>query len=117
MGILEIILMLAILPRTITPLARERGKSPFLWTLAAIGAWIGGELLVITIYVILYILGADYFGFPEEMERQPATYIANFIGLLCGLACADFVRRLLTSMPRVPHEPVPPPPPTFNTCL
>lgn len=114
MGILEIILMLVILPRSIKPLARERGKSAFLWTLAAIGAWIGGELLVITIYVILYVLSAGYFGFSEDIEKQPATYIANFIGLLCGLGCADFVRRLLTSMPRVTHEPVPPPPPTFD---
>ena len=110
---IELVLMLIILPRLIKPLARARSRSWIRWTLAAMAAWLGGELAVILIYTFVYTIGSTFFGWPKDVERQPATYLCYFVALVIGLVCADVVRRVLTRIP-VGALPSVPPPPVFN---
>jgi hypothetical protein len=110
MGVLELFFLLWIVPKRIRPLARERGRSGFLWTLAAIGAWIGCEFLVFVVAVIIYELGIIYFEFPEGLERSPVVLVVSLFALIAGLIGSDVVRRVLTSIPVASKSALPAPP-------
>lgn len=80
-------------------LAGERDLSPLKWTLAAVGAWLGVECLVIFAWVVGSTISSSLWGWPEDPEKSPLIYLVYFIGLAGGMAAADLVRRRLTAKP------------------
>ena len=101
---MELIIILIFLPKRMNILAKERGRSGLVWTLAAIGALLGGEILVMLAWIVLYSLGSVLFGWSPEVGEQPATFIAYILALVGGLLCAELVRRHLASKPIVRHD-------------
>lgn len=101
---MELIIILIFLPKRMKILAKERGRSGVTWTLAAIGALLVGEFLVMVTWIGFYFVGVITLGWSPDIERQPATYVVYIIALLGGLTCADLVRRYLTSKPIVRHD-------------
>ena len=101
---MELIIILIFLPKRMNILAKERGRSGIVWTLAAIGALLGGEFLVLLTWLAIYTLGAIAWGWSPDVEKQPATYFVYILALLGGLTCADLVRRYLISKPIVRHD-------------
>ena len=85
-------------------LAKERGRSGLAWTLAAVGACLGGELFIILTWFAIYFVGVIAWGWPPDVEKQPATYLVYLVALLGGLTCADLVRRHLVSKPIVRQD-------------
>lgn len=101
---MELLIILIFLPKRMNILAKERGRSGVAWTLAAIGALLGGEFLIMVTWIVIYGLGIILWGWPPDVEKQPATYVVYVIALLGGLLCADLVRRHLMSKPIVRHD-------------
>jgi uncharacterized protein YacL len=96
---IELLFLLVFLPRRMSSLARERGQSAFAWTLAAIGAWLGAEFVIIITWLLVHALGATFWGWSEDIKQQPMTIIVYILALIGGLVSADLVRRQLTSKP------------------
>ena len=44
---IELVLIICIVPQRIFRLAPQRGESRLFWTILAIGAWIGAELVIL----------------------------------------------------------------------
>ncbi len=101
---MELIIILTFLPKRMRILAKERGRSGFAWTLAAIGALLGGEFVIMLLWIAIYTVGSILWDWPQHIERQPVTYVVYFIALLTGLGSADLVRRLLISKPIIRHD-------------
>ncbi len=101
---IELLFLLLFLPQRMSALAKARGRSALAWTLAAIGAWLGAEVLIIFIWLIVHTLGAELWGWPEDIEKQPITFVVYVIALVSGLVSADLVRRRLTSKPIIRHD-------------
>ena len=101
---MELIIILIFLPKRMNILARERGRSGVTWTLAAIGALLAGEFLVMLTWIGIYTIGIITLAWSPDIERQPATYVVYVVALLNGLMCADLVRRHLMSKPVVRHD-------------
>ena len=80
-------------------LARERDLSPLKWTLAAVGAWLGVECLIIFAWVLISTISSSLWGWPEDPEKSPLTYLVYFLALVGGMVAADIVRRHLTAKP------------------
>jgi hypothetical protein len=80
-------------------LARERDLSPLKWTLAAVGAWLGVECVVIFAWVVVSSISSALWGWPEDPEKSPVTYLIYLIALGGGMVAADLVRRRLTAKP------------------
>jgi len=55
MFILELYFLLFRVPKMMTRLARQRGRSALRWSLVGIGAWLGAEFAVIFAGGIVYI--------------------------------------------------------------
>lgn len=53
MGVIDLLFLLIIIPYCVWMLAKERNESALKWSLAAIGAWIGAELIIGTIVGLL----------------------------------------------------------------
>ncbi|HEX8922607.1 MAG TPA: hypothetical protein VF766_14125, partial [Pyrinomonadaceae bacterium] len=47
-------------------LARERNRSALGWSVIAIVAWLGSELVVIFVYSFIYQVGEDLWGWPQS---------------------------------------------------
>ncbi len=80
-------------------LAKERDLSPLKWTLAAVGAWLGVECLIIFAWVLISTISSSLWGWPEDPEKSPLTYLVYFLALVGGMVAADLVRRRLTAKP------------------
>ena len=91
-------------------LARERNRSAFGWSLAAIAAWIGAELLVVFCYSFIYEIGIENWEWPE---KEPVGLVAliYLIALGAAIVSAMLIRRVLRSIPI--NQSLPPPPPRF----
>ena len=98
---MELIIILIFLPKRMNILAKERGRSGLVWTLAAIGALLGGEFLIMVAWLVIYTVGVITWGWTPDVGKQPATYVVYILALLGGLTCADLVRRNLMSKPVV----------------
>src|SRR5690242_17230553 len=101
---MELIIILTFLPKRMNILARERGRSGVAWTLAAIGALLGGEFLIMLTWIAIYMVGVILWEWPADIKKQPATYVVYIIALVGGLVCADLVRRRLMSKPIIRHD-------------
>ena len=107
---IELYFLIIRLPRMMSQLARERNRSAVGWTLAAIAAWIGAELLVIFVYQVIYQIGVDQWGWPEN-EPRGLLFLIYLLALGAAIMGATIVRRVLRSIPAT--QPLPPPPPQF----
>ena len=96
---IELLFLIFFLPKRMKILARERDLSALKWTLAAVGAWLGVEMLIIFTWVVVSTVGALLWGWPEDPEKSPITFVVYFIALVGGMVAADLVRRRLTSKP------------------
>ena len=96
---IELLFLIFFLPRRMRLLARERDLSPLKWTLAAVGAWLGVECLIILAWVLISTISSSLWGWPEDPEKSPLTYLVYFLALVGGMIAADLVRRRLTVKP------------------
>ncbi len=110
---IQIILMLIIVPKSIYPLAKARGRNGLLWTLIAIGVFFAVELFIIFLYTVIYFLGVFLFGWSEAIEKQSFTFFVDLLALVGGLSGVEILRRQLSrTQPTLILSP-PPPPDTF----
>jgi hypothetical protein len=107
---IELYFLVVRLPRIMSQLARERNRSTVGWSLAAIAAWIGSELLVIFVYQVIHEIGVNQWGWSE---KDPGGLLVLIYPLALGAAIlgVTIIRRVLGSMPAT--EQLPPPPPQF----
>jgi hypothetical protein len=107
----ELIFLIYVLPRRMARLARERNRSTLWWSLAAIGAWVGAELCVGLGLGVAYGAVGYLRGWPQD-PPAPFFLFVYLASLAAAVLAAEFVRRILHSMPRA-GEFSPPPPPRF----
>jgi hypothetical protein len=90
---IEIYFLFFRLPRSMCRLARARGESGFVWSLAAIGAWVGAEIVIGTCTVFLMVL----------IDSESAVLLAlGYVGMLvAGIYASERVRRRLQAKPRL----------------
>src|SRR6185369_6688903 len=98
------------LPKMMTQLARQRGRSALRWSLLGIGTWLGAEFAVILGGGIVYGIGQELAGWPEPMNPGYKVLVYVF-ALVAALLSTTLVSRILTKEP-IP-ETLPPPPPEF----
>lgn len=110
---IQIILMLIIVPKSIYPLAKARGRNGLLWTLIAIGVFFAAELFIIFVYTVSYFLGVFLFGWSEAVEKQSFTFFVDLLALIGGLLSVEILRRWLSKTPHTLITSPPPPPDTF----
>jgi hypothetical protein len=96
---IEIVFLAYFLPKRMRILARERDRSALKWSLAAVGAWLGVECLIIFCWVVVSTISSIVWGWPEDPERSPITFVVYFVALAGGMVGADLVRRRLTAKP------------------
>ena len=83
---LELIFLLIVIPKRMTRLARERNRSGLRWSLAAIGVWLGVEIVVATVLAVLIFLSSYLWGTPEDPEK--ISGVAYFPALVAALISA-----------------------------
>jgi len=54
---------------------------------------------VILAWVLISTISCSLWGWPEDPEKSPLTYLVHFLGLVGGMVAADLVRRRLTAKP------------------
>src|SRR4030095_10494697 len=108
---LEIYFLFYRIPKMMTRLARERNRSALGWSLIAMGAWIGSELLVRFIFGIVQAIGIELWGWPERSSGL--NLLAYVLALIAALTSVSVVSRILTGKQRDEALPAPPLPPSF----
>ena len=102
------------IPRMMSQLARERGRSAILWSIAAIVSWFFAEIAVFLFFGILYGIGTVALGWPEQ-QPPVLNVVAYVFGLGSAIASFALLRYILRSRPILGYlAPTPPPPPTFT---
>jgi len=94
---LELIFLFYILPKRMTRLARARNRSAVVWSLAAIGAWIGAEISLGVTIAVTALITSELWGWPKSLDGL--EFIAYIPGLIAALLAAELVRRRLESLP------------------
>jgi F0F1-type ATP synthase assembly protein I len=107
----ELYFLLYRLPKIMTKLARERKRSAVGWSLMAIGAWIGAEIVVGILVGVCYEIGRLTFDWPKELPAG-LTLVLYIVSLVAALGAASIVRKTLESKTVDPY--LPPPPPQFS---
>ena len=97
---LELIFLLIVIPMRMTRLARERNRSGLKWSLAAIGVWLGVEVVVVFVVAFLLLLSSYLLGTPEDPESVSA--VAYFPALVTALISAEFMIRHLRAKSVLP---------------
>jgi hypothetical protein len=111
---IELYFLIYRIPKMMRQLARERNRSALLWTLIAIGAWLGTEFAVGLGFGIIYVIASLSFGWSEEMPAG-LTLVMYAVSLAAAILSLTIVRRILTSSGRIGETvPLPPAPPTFR---
>jgi ABC-type long-subunit fatty acid transport system fused permease/ATPase subunit len=110
---IELYFLIFRIPRMMTQLARERDRSALVWSLIAIGAWIGSELFVGLIYGVIENIGIEFWGWSENPGLLSlGTYVC---ALGAAIASLYIVTRVLRNKPREQVLPTPPLPPNFHS--
>ena len=104
----ELIFLIYVLPRRMGQLARERDRCTLRWSLAAIAA-VGAELIVGVGFGVAYGVVGSLRGWPTE-PPAPVVLVVYLVSLAAAVLSAEFVRRILRSMPRAGEFSSPPPP-------
>lgn len=109
---LELYFIFYRVPKMMTRLAREQGRSALGWSLLGIATWIGVEILVTFAAGIIYGLGAILLGWPRVMPPG-AKLTAYILALVTAIGSVTILSRILS---RKPKELVSPPlPPDFHS--
>lgn len=113
MFVLELYFLFYRVPKMMTRLARERGRSALRWSLLGIASWIGAELLVFFGAGVLYAVGEVMLGWPAVI---PAGFkaLAYLLALGSALLTVTIVSRILMRVQKDEYLPGPPPPPEFS---
>ena len=89
----EIYILFFFIPRRVRALAKPRGQSALAWSLIAIGAWVGAEIVIFVALVFLISLFQD-------LEKSGlfmfSTWIVSF---LAAAGAVSLVFRRLRQMP------------------
>jgi hypothetical protein len=109
----ELYFLIYRLPKIMSKLARERERSAVAWSLMAIGAWIGAEIVVGILVGVGYEIGRLTFDWPEEIPAS-LTLVLYIVSLVAAIGAASIVRKILESKKVDPYLPLPPPPPQFS---
>ena len=109
---IELYFLIYRIPKMMTSLARERNRSGLAWSLIAIAAWLGAEVVVAFSLGTAYGIGAAIYDWPEEPPKGFVllTYAA---ALAAAIGSVTLVRRILYSKSGDLALPLPPPPPRF----
>src|SRR5215207_5054534 len=94
---LELIFLLIVIPRRMSRLARERNRSALKWSLAAIGVWLGVEVVVSVLITFLIFLSSYTLGVPEDPEE--VSVVAYVPALIAALISAEYMIRRLRAQP------------------
>jgi hypothetical protein len=113
---LELYFLFYRVPKMMTRLARERGRSAFKWSLLGIGVWIGTEFVIVLGFNILYGLGAAILDWPLPVPAG-ARFGVYILALIAALGSVTLLSRRLTRVPKDVEFPSPPPPPDFHSEL
>lgn len=81
----ELIYVFYFLPKRIKGLAQERGRSALAWSIIAIVAWFGAEILVIIVFTIGYAILAAVKGWQTE---PGGLFFFSTLSLLCPPSAA-----------------------------
>lgn len=96
---LEIYFLLFYIPRKVRALAKERGQSAWMWSLMAIGAWIGAEVSVLILALALGSL------FPELLGNGLFLFLMYAVTFVAAAGAASLViRKLRLTSPRQGNE-------------
>ncbi len=90
---LEIYFLLFYIPRKVRRLAKERGQSALAWSLMAIGAWVGVEI----VFLILVLVAMSIL--PELSRNVFFLLFSYIIPLACSIFASDLVIKRLRKMP------------------
>ena len=107
---IELILAIFVIPKTISPIAKESGRSGIRWTFICITVFWAVEIGIASSYFFIYNLLAIFYRLkqaPPQYWLAPFVYI---IAMVCGLLSVDIIRRRL-SREILPKDFDPPPPP------
>ena len=109
----ELYFLIYRIPKMMIRLARERNRSGLVWTLLAIGSWIGAEIIVALALRVIYATGVVLLDWPQSIS--PAARFLIYLISLCGaIGGLMLVRRFLYNLDRTRSVPRPPPPPYFE---
>ena len=110
---LELYFLFYRIPKLMSKLARERKRSALAWSVAAILAWLGAELVVGLGVAIIYLIVTVAQGGQIEEDLPAGVTLVSYV-LALGAAIGSFliVKKILSSRP-IPGDNPPPPPPTF----
>lgn len=99
---LELIFLFIVIPKRMTRLARERNRSGLKWSLAAIGVWVGVEIVVGIVVVFFIILSSYFLGTPEDPEKFSG--VAYIPALVAALISGELMIRHLRAKPALPRR-------------
>jgi sugar phosphate permease len=85
-----------------TRLARERNRSALWWSLAAIGVWIGTEIIVIFILGSSVFISWNLWGTPAHPDQ--VAEVMYIPGLIAALISAELMVRRLRAKPALSAE-------------
>jgi len=111
--VLELYFLIYRVPKMMTKLARERGRSAWKWSLLGIGVWLGAEFVVMIVAEVIYGIGEFAWQWPDPMPSG-YKFVSYLLALVAALLSVTFLSRYLTSIPREESLPAPPPPPEFT---
>jgi|GEM_PF-796076 len=111
---LELYFIFYRVPKMMTRLAREQGRSALGWSLLGISIWIGTEAVVIFGIGLLYGVGAVLFGWSMPVP-EAIKIIAYVAALAAALLSVTILHRILNRKPRAESFISPPPPPDFRS--
>jgi hypothetical protein len=111
--VIELYFLIYRIPKMMSALARERNRSALAWSLIGVAAWLGSELIVLFGFGIIYGIGVEVMGWPEQLPAglRLIMYVAAIAAAIGGVTIA---RRILYAKSRDnSYFPAPPPPPKF----
>ena len=108
---LELYFIFYRIPKIMSQLARERQRSPVAWSLIAIAAWLGSEIVVAVGVGMAFGIAGLFVEMPEELPV--GLQLVGYVFALAAAILSFFVvKKILTARP-IPQVAPPPPPPTF----
>lgn len=110
---IELILILWIIPKVISPLAKALGRSRVRWVLISIGVYFATEFLIIDVYFFFFELLTAFFGGLQTSSSFWLTSFVYIFATVCGLINVDLIRRYLSKQDLHKSD-EPPLPPDFS---
>lgn len=115
---LEIYFVLYRIPKIMSALARERGRSAVAWSLLGIAAWIVAEFSAAFGFGIVYALCAFAFGWGPGMPDgvRLLLYVVALAAAIGGFLLVKYILQRKTAYPSESNASLltpPPPPPRF----